>query len=107
MQKFASGCGDKKTFDILSSSGVIRVKGTHGEDINSHIPLDFFDTDRHIFVEEDADIRVWCKEALLSLINWRSNNPFADDMPSEDQNSTTSSVDSEEEVFYDFDEELG
>lgn len=102
--------GDKKTFEILVSRGVIRVTATNDRDNQNHTPLECFDMDRSMFREEDAATRSWCREALLQLINWRDNNPFPDDAPSHDAAAKDPPIlptDSEEDVFYDFDQPIG
>lgn len=101
-----ASCGDKRTFDILLSSGIVRVIRSHDKDNENHTLLEVFDIHRYLFVTENAATRSWCREALISLMNSRDNNPFLDDVPYGNQDHPISSASSNLDVFYDFDEAI-
>lgn len=104
--------GDKRTFGILLQSGIVRITANNDKDNFNHTPLEGFDVERTLYVKEDDATRSWCRQALLQLMNWRDNNPFPDVFyaPSHDvatKYPPTSPIDSDEDVFYDFDHPLG
>lgn len=94
------------TIEILLSSGVIRVIGAEDKDIHGRTPLEVFDIDRNLSITEDPDTRSRRRDALITLINWRDNNPFPEEVPFGDNISVIPSPNSERDVFYDFEEAL-
>lgn len=101
----AACTGDFKTLNILLEAD-LRIQTIGDKDEFGYIPLNVFQLERSIYIKEDAETREQCQQVFLQLLEQQENKMVVVEeiLESDEELDVDSSIDSDDDIFFDFNE---